>query len=159
LVQVGNCMTYADFQSSGLVYLPEAQTADDGSCGGCHNQGESGFWASYGTVNGVDQSMLMFQKTQQMPYLTKYIAASLSASGDFMGLEPSNAIQNQSTQAATCVPGPGNNNFCHPIFELSDTVQTAIGTFVSNSITAWHNGQCAAPTSPSGEGGADGGAD
>ncbi len=159
LAQVGACMTYSDFQSTGLVYLPQSQTLASGDCQGCHNMGEGGFWASYGTINGTDLSMQMFQQTQQMPFLSKYIAPLIS-NGVFSDLQASNAVQNEANVAAQCTPSPANNNWCHPQFALDPSVVQAIGNFVNLTLTRWHNNQCptVAPDAGGGEAGADGAA-
>lgn len=156
LAQVGQCMSYAIFKSSGLEYLPQAQTLNAGDCQGCHSKGDGSFWASYGTVNGTDQSMEMFQKTQMMPYLAKYIAPLLQ-NGQFSDLQASNAITNKSSTAASCDPKTAPGGWCHPLFQLDPTIAAGIDTFVNDAITQWHKGTCAAAASDAGA--ADAGTD
>jgi len=147
LAAVGACMEYTVFQSSGTILLPQAETLNGGNCGSCHNMGDGAFWASYGTVGGVDQSMLMFQKTQTMPYAAKWITPVLNQ-GVFVDVQASNAIANQSVTAASCVPSSANSNWCHPQFQLDPDLVTAIDTFVTDAITRWHAGTCGTASLP-----------
>ena len=159
LAAVGACMEYSVFQSSGTNLLPiDGETINAGNCGGCHNMGDGAFWASYGTVAGVDQSMLMFQKTQTMPYLAKWISPVIN-NGVFVDLQASNAIVNQSVTAASCVPSSANSNWCHPQYQLNPDLVTAIDTFVTDAITRWHAGTCSGPSTPTEAGAPESGHD
>jgi len=158
MAQVGACMTYADFQSSGLIYLPQSQTLNQGDCLGCHNMGDGAFWASFGTINGTDMSMMMFQKTQTMPYLAKYISPIIQ-NGQFAGLQASNAIVNKETLAAQCQPSPANNNWCHPQFQLDPMTVGSINTFVQTTLNRFTNNQCPNVVPTPDAGAADAGVD
>jgi hypothetical protein len=155
LTQFANCMSYTAFtDSSATGYsaadVAKSQTTQYGDCNACHNAGDGGFWASYGTVQGTNMTQTMFSETQQFPYITKWVTGTVDTNGNFKTLAPSNAIANQAALASQCMQGTP----CHPKFELDPNVVTAINTFVTNTITQWQNGTCGQAIPP-----ADGGTD
>jgi len=155
LTQFANCMSYSAFTDSSAngasaADIAKSQTTQYGDCNACHNQGDGGFWASYGNLGGQNMTMTMFQQTQQFPYIAKWVTGTVDSNGNFKDLAPSNAIANQAALASQCMPGTP----CHPKFQLDPNVSAAITAFVTNTITAWHAGTCAAGTPPP-DGGAD----
>jgi hypothetical protein len=148
-------MSYSDFTaqtSNGYSAsdIAKSQTTRYGDCNACHNQGDGGFWASYGTVNGTNMSMTMFTETQQFPYIMKWVTGTVDNNGNFKDLVPSNAIVNQEAAASQCMAGTP----CHPQFQLNPDVATAINTFVTTTVTKWHAGTCSsAPIGDAGGGG------
>jgi cytochrome c5 len=142
LAEFGQCMSYSDFTDNSATGVSAAdiskqQTVRDGPCQGCHNAGDGGFWASSGTINGTDEVQVMFQNSQQLPYIKKWVTGLVDANGNFTTLAPSNEIEDNSAIAAECT-GPA----CHPKFQLSSQAQQAIDTFVMTTITKWQNKQC-----------------
>ena len=109
LTQFAACMSYSDFTaktSNGYAAADVAKNrAQYGDCNACHNAGDGGFWASYGTVEGQDMTTVMFQNTQQMPYILKWVTGTVDTEGNFKGLAPSNAIADQATLASQCAQG------------------------------------------------------
>jgi hypothetical protein len=95
-------------------------------------------------------TMAMFTNTQNFPYITKWVTGTVDTNGNFKDLAPSNAIVDQSMLANQCTAGTP----CHPKFQLDPNVVSAVNAFVTNTITAWHNGTCGKATPP-----ADGGTD
>ena len=155
LTGFANCMSFTAFTDNSVTGaaaadIAQAQTTQYGDCNACHNQGDGGFWASYGTVAGQDMTQMMFQQTQQFPYITKWVTGTVDQNGNFKDLAPSNAIANQSALASQCMKGTP----CHPKFQLDPNVQQAITNFVTNTITAWHAGTCASQGLPP-DGGTD----
>ncbi len=155
LTQFANCMSYTAFTDSSAngysaADVAKSQTTQYGDCNACHNAGDGGFWASYGTVQGQNMTQMMFSETQQFPYITKWVTGTVDTNGNFKDLAPSNAIANQAALASQCMQGTP----CHPKFQLDPAVVTAINTFVTNTITQWHAGTCGHATPP-----ADAGAD
>ena len=149
LTQFASCMSYADFTSAttngtAAADVAKSQTTQYGDCNACHNAGDGGFWASYGTVQGQNMTQMMFTETQQFPYITKWVTGTVDTNGNFKDLAPSNAIANQAALASQCMQGTP----CHPKFQLNPDVITAINTFVTNTITNWHNGTCGTATPP-----------
>jgi hypothetical protein len=140
IAQFGACMTITDFtdRSNGVAVsdLPKAQT-QAGPCNGCHNAGDGGFWASAGKLGGVDQTQVMFQKTQTMPYIKKYVTGTVDANGNFAGLQASNSIRTKSSVAQECV-GPD----CHPKFNLDPQLAQAIDDFVTKTLANVKSGTC-----------------
>ena len=156
LTQFANCMSLTSFTDSSAngaaaSDIAMAQTTRYGDCNACHNAGDGGFWASWGTVAGQDMTQMMFQQTQQFPYITKWVTGTVDTSGNFKDLAPSNSIANKAALAAQCMPGTP----CHPKFQLDPTVVAAINAFVTNTITAWHAGTCGTATPPPVDGGTD----
>jgi hypothetical protein len=136
-------MSYADFTSTtangvAAADIAKSQTTQYGDCNACHNAGDGGFWASYGTVQGQDMKQMMFTQTQQFPYITKWVTGTVDSTGAFKGLAPSNAIVDQATLANQCNPGTP----CHPKFQLNPAVAQAISDFVTGTITKWQNNAC-----------------
>ena len=149
LTQFASCMSYTAFTDSSAngasaADVAKSQTTQYGDCNACHNAGDGGFWASYGTVQGQDMTKMMFTETQQFPYITKWVTGTVDTNGNFKDLAPSNAIADQAALASQCMQGTP----CHPKFQLDPNVVAAINTFVTNTITAWHNGTCNQTTPP-----------
>jgi hypothetical protein len=143
-------MSYADFTSStangaAASDIAKAQTTQYGDCNACHNAGDGGFWASYGTVQGQNMTQMMFTQTQAFPYIAKWVTGTVDANGNFKDLAPSNAIADQATLAAQCTAGTP----CHPKFQLNPAVVQAISDFVTTTITNWHNNTCTGAGLPS----------
>jgi hypothetical protein len=154
--QFAACMSYSDFTSTSAngisaADIAKAQTTQYGDCNACHNAGDGGFWASYGTVQGQDMTQVMFQNTGVFPYIAKWVSGTVDANGNFKDLVPSNAIADQATLASQCTQGTP----CHPKFQLNPALVQAISDFVTNTITKWHNNTCTGSGLP-GDGGLGG---
>lgn len=147
LTGFANCMSYTTFKTPGAsgasaADVAKSQTTQYGDCNACHNAGDGGFWASYGTVQGQDMTMMMFNETKQFPYITKWVTGTVDTNGNFKDLAPSNAIANQAALAGQCMTGTP----CHPKFQLDPAVQQAISDFVTTTISMWHAGTCGSST-------------
>lgn len=147
LQQVGSCMDFTQFTDRSAYGVSAADVAKStvvneggGNCAGCHNVGDNGFWASYGTVGGQDLTQQMFNETQQMPFILKWFAPTVDQSGAFKDIVASNAIVDQEAASQQC--GNQNGTGCHPKFQLDPNVLSAINDFVNNTLTKWHSGQC-----------------
>jgi len=145
LAQFASCVKYSDFTaqtSNGYAAsdIAKAQTTQYGDCNACHNAGDGGFWASYGTVLGQNMTETMFNNTfnANALYIFKWVTGTVDANGNFKTLAASNDIVNQSTLASQCTQGTA----CHPKFQLDPDLVTAIDTFVTTSITNWQNNTC-----------------
>ena len=143
LTQFASCMSFTEFTSKGAsgasaADVAKSQTTQYGDCNACHNAGDGGFWASYGTVQGQDMTQMMFDQTKQFPYIAKWVTGTVDMNGNFKDLAPSNSIANQAALASQCQQGTP----CHPKFALDPAVVSAINDFVTNTITAWHAGTC-----------------
>jgi hypothetical protein len=156
--QFAACMSYTNFTSKGTSGaaasdIAKSQTTQYGDCNACHNAGDGGFWASYGTVQGQNMTEVMFTQTQAFPYIAKWVTGTVDANGNFKDLAPSNAIADQATLASQCTAGTP----CHPKFQLDPDVVQAISDFVTTTITNWHNNTCGATGLPSDAGMGGGG--
>jgi len=156
--QFAACMSYSDFTSTtangaAASDIAKAQTTQYGDCNACHNAGDGGFWASYGTVQGQNMTQVMFQQTQAFPYIAKWVTGTVDANGNFKTLAPSNAIADQATLASQCAAGTP----CHPKFQLNPAVVQAIQDFVTTTITNWQNNTCTGSGLPSDAGMGEGG--
>jgi hypothetical protein len=141
--QFAACMSYSDFTSTtgngiAAADIAKAQTTQYGDCNACHNVGDGGFWASYGTVQGQNMTQTMFTETGMFPYIAKWVTGTVDANGNFKDLAPSNAIADQATLSATCTAGTP----CHPKFQLNPALAQAITDFVNTTITKWHTNTC-----------------
>jgi hypothetical protein len=142
-------MSLTDFTTKGASGaaasdIARAQTTQYGDCNACHNAGDGGFWASYGTVQGQNMTTMMFDQTKLFPYIAKWVTGTVDANGQFKDLAPSNSIANQAILAQQCTP----NTPCHPKFQLNPAVAQAITDFVTGTITKWHNNTCGTATPP-----------
>ncbi|HEY3821203.1 MAG TPA: hypothetical protein VGL81_28755 [Polyangiaceae bacterium] len=156
--QFASCMSYTNFTTKGASGaaasdIAKSQTTQYGDCNACHNAGDGGFWASYGTVQGQNMTQTMFQQTQMFPYIAKWVTGTVDASGNFKDLAPSNAIADQATLASQCTAGTP----CHPKFQLDPAIVQAISDFVTTTITDWHNNTCTGSGLPSDAGMGEGG--
>jgi hypothetical protein len=147
LTQVGSCMQLTAFTDSSKYGSSAADIAKatvinegGGNCMGCHNVGDNGFWASYGTQAGTNLTQQMFTETQQMPFILKWFAPTVDQNGAFKDIVASNAIVDQEAASQSC--GNPNGTGCHPKFQLNPNVVSAINDFVTNTLTAWHAGTC-----------------
>ena len=148
--QFAACMSFSDFTSktangAAAADIARSQTTQYGDCNACHNAGDGGFWASYGTIQGQNMEQVMFTQSQSFPYIAKWVTGTVDPNGNFKGLAPSNSIADQATLAAQCTAGTP----CHPKFQLNPAVAQAITDFVSLTITKWQNHACTGNGLPS----------
>jgi hypothetical protein len=148
--QFAACMSFSDFTNkttngAAAADIAKSQTTQYGDCNACHNAGDGGFWASYGTVQGQNMEQVMFTQTQAFPYIAKWITGTVDSNGNFKDLAPSNSIADQATLAAQCTAGTP----CHPKFQLNPAVAQAITDFVTLTITKWHSNACTGNGLPS----------
>ena len=109
-------------------------------CAGCHDNGEYGFFMSEGSQ--IEPAGTTFQMTFQGSQLSTYIIKYFGLNGTTP--VASNAIMLKQTAVAA---GPA---YSHPMFVMPAAMQTALNTFVTDTITNYTNGTCT--------GGADAGA-
>lgn len=134
-MQLGQCMSYADFtaqNSSGFAASDLASVTtvqNDSPCNACHNLGDGGFFAN------TDPAM-MFQGITQYPYILMWATQTFGSSGQCTGFTPSTVIVTNGQQQ--CAP----QHPCHPNYTLDPGLLDAIDTFVSRSIARWQSGMC-----------------
>jgi hypothetical protein len=160
LAQVGSCMQLTAFTDRSKYGVSAADIARStvvneggGNCMGCHNVGDNGFWASYGTQAGTDLTQQMFTETQQMPFILKWFAPTVDQNGQFKDIVASNAIVDQEAASQSCANPNGTG--CHPKFQLNPNTVSAINDFVTNTLTMWHAGTCTGTGTAPADAGAD----
>jgi len=152
--EFAGCMDLAEFTSKttngvAAADIARSQTTQYGDCNACHNAGDGGFWASYGTVQGQNMTKMMFNQTKTFPYIAKWVTGTVDTNGQLKDLAPANAIQDQAILAQQCTAGTP----CHPKFQLNPAVAQAITDWVNLTITKWHNKACTGGTTPTGDAG------
>ena len=130
LDEYGACMDITDWTANGLDKLYNAQTLNYGPCGGCHNSGDGGMWASPNTQE-------TFDKNGDFPYIKRQITGTVDGDGNFKDLIASNRFIQKGSEP--CMP----NTNCHPAFVLPPNLKTGVENFVQKTIDKWHSKQCA----------------
>jgi hypothetical protein len=136
LTVLGQCMVYTDFIANSGGYaasdVATAQTATDGNCTACHDTGAGGFYAD-------PEPTVMFQATQQLPYIRAWVDCTVDNQGNFHGFLPSTAIVDQGAGCdASATP-------CHALYQLPAGLVSAMDTFVMTSVARFNSGTCAPP--------------
>lgn len=148
LTNFGNCMSLTDFTTKTNGYavsdLANLNTANRGPCSSCHNRGTGGFWASSGSYEGTDETTVMFNMTQQFPYIEKFATAEVNTDGSFKDVVASNQIAAQQQAAAAC-DGTGDAT-CHPTFTLPQGRIDAINAFLTATQAHMTANQCTGGT-------------
>src|SRR5690606_26914626 len=94
LVEIGNCMTEADFNTY-QVYLLAYQQSDQGPCGSCHRTGEAGTWIGYNEEE-------MYDKNTRLPWIKRLVAPAYDGDNRFVDLVPSNRFVDKVENANAC---------------------------------------------------------
>ena len=137
LTDFGNCMSYADWTTTGMNKLAQAETGGSGSCTGCHNQGEAGNY-----LNLLDDAKT-FSTNRTYPYIKRLVTGTVDMNGGFKDLAASNREIDKGAEAAHCVAGPGI--ICHPPYTLppnNSGGSKSVTDFVSKTLTNWRNRTC-----------------
>ncbi len=137
LTDFGNCMSYADWTTTGMNKLAQAETGGAGSCTGCHNQGEAGNY-----LNLLDDAKT-FSTNRTYPYIKRLVTGTVDMNGGFKDLAASNREIDKGAEAAHCVAGPGI--ICHPPYTLppnNSGGSKSVTDFVSKTLTNWRNRTC-----------------
>ncbi len=85
LTQFANCMTYADFQTSGFQAVAEQQSAE-GQCYGCHAAGTGGAFLAQDDVAFYDNQ-------RKTPYILKFATGTVNEDGSFNELVPASRYE------------------------------------------------------------------
>jgi len=157
LTMFGQCMSLTDFtkQTNGfsMAGLANLNTANRGPCQSCHDRGTGGFWASSGTYQGTNETTVMFNETQQFPYIEKFATAEVNTDGSYKDIVPSNGIAAVQQQAAACNAAQGQQSTCHPIFTLPQGQMDAINAFLTATQARMTANQCTTGAGPADAGG------
>mgnify|MGYP000435080990 CR=1 FL=1 len=129
LVQFGNCMSFDDWQTLGMVNLPN-QTTEAGACKSCHFAGMGGNYLSA-------DSTLTFEKNQTFPFVLKIAVGTVDDQGAFLDLVPARRHIDKGIESQNCTVEP-----CHPKFMLSAAMVTAVDDFFTVTYERWKQGAC-----------------
>ncbi|MDC3984076.1 hypothetical protein [Polyangium jinanense] len=129
LEEFGACMQWKDWESTGMVNLPDQPTAA-GACKACHFAGMGGNWLS-------GDSAATFEKNRLFPYILKIAVGTVDETGAFMDLVPARRHIDKGKESQMCDQEP-----CHPMFLLSPEMETAVENFFLLSYARWKQGLC-----------------
>jgi hypothetical protein len=148
LAAVAQCVSEADWNAIGWNNLvTQPRTTENANkctgcagaiCASCHDGGEYGFFMAEGSK--IEPAGTTFKETfqgaQSSTFILKYFGLN--------GAAPvaSNGIL---TKMDAVAKGPA---YSHPMFVMSQTMQTALSTFVNNAITKYNNHACSGGPAP-----------
>lgn len=130
LAQFGNCMTWEDWQSTGMINLPN-HGSEAGACKTCHFAGMAGNYLS-------GDAMMTFEKNRTFPYILKLAVGTVDDQGAFLDLVPSRRHVEKGNESIACNVSP-----CHPLFMPSPAMQAAVDNFFTLTYDRWKQGTCA----------------
>jgi len=128
LAELGGCMSYDTFESSGLAGLAYQSTASGDTCGSCHEAGVGGTWIS-------SNAREMFAQTTQLPWIKRLVDAVFDCEGHFEDFAPSNRLIDKAELATSC-------GYFHPAADIVIANEVAVAMFTDESLTAWRSGSC-----------------
>lgn len=129
LDQFGQCMTWDDWQNTGMVKLPDQPTTA-GACKTCHFAGMGGNFLS------ADPTAT-FDKNRLFPFVLKIAVGTVDDNGAFLDLVAARRHIDKGIESQNCDQEP-----CHPVFTLSPEMETAIDEFFLLSYNRWKQGLC-----------------
>jgi hypothetical protein len=128
--QFAQCMNFDVWSYYRMGDLAFTQTDSEGPCLGCHSTGQGSAWLSA-------PSRETFEKSQQFPYIQKFVVGKLDDKGSFESLVPSNRFIAKADEAC-----PPESTSCHPRFGLPPNVQDSIQGFVETTLENLASGTC-----------------
>lgn len=141
LKEFGACMSYADWEATGMSKLPLAQVKGGEQCVACHSNGQNG------TYLNADPK-LTFENSRKFPYIMRLVTGTVDDTLQFADLVPSNRFIEKGGEP--CIVEP-----CHPKYDLPEALVQAVTDFVGITLDKWHAGTCDEEPPPlGGEGGA-----
>jgi hypothetical protein len=144
LERFGKCMSFEDWELYNVVNLSNQQAIfqnNSAECDSCHENGEGGTCISA-------ESVKMFEKTQLVPYILKFAAATLNTDGTFKDIARTNrwvekCVEEQlvGNPHPPCVDG-----------QIAGDVVDSINMFFDATYERWANNACdqAVPPPPDG---------
>lgn len=122
------CMSFNFWETLEMGRTATQQTLGSGACYGCHN-------GIGGVVLTLD-SQETFDAHKNDKYVLQKLVTCAISQGNYQGLVPSLRYLNKGTEP--CVSNP-----CHPEFVMSPERETALYSFVDDTIAALAAGTCA----------------
>jgi hypothetical protein len=140
----GACMDYARWKTLKLHTIAAAGTIDQGECRACHNYGQASLWLAGGTdnPNDEDDNAVTFLKFREFPYVQRLVVGKVSAEGSFEGITSARRMIDKGTEAQQLQANS------HPRFSLSSDLNTALTTYVLETISNMNTGRCQGVSSP-----------
>lgn len=129
LAQFGNCMTWEDWQATGMVNLPD-QPTEFGACKSCHFAGMGGNYLS-------NDGTMTFEKNRMFPFVLKIAVGTVDDQGAFLDLVAARRHIDKGIESQNC-----NQDPCHPIFTLSPAMESAVDDFFMFTYSRWKQGAC-----------------
>ncbi|MBK9259470.1 MAG: hypothetical protein IPM54_06490 [Polyangiaceae bacterium] len=129
LEQFGNCMTWEDWQATGMVNLPD-QPTEFGACKTCHFAGMGGNYLS-------GDAQVTFDKNRLFPFVLKIAVGTVDEQGAFLDLVAARRHIDKGIESQNC-----NQDPCHPIFTLSPAMEAAVDDFFMFTYARWKQGTC-----------------
>lgn len=141
----GECMDYARWKELKLHTIAAVQTeGNGGQCRACHRTGEASLWLSGGTDAPQDepQNALTFTKFQEFPYIQRLVVGRVKDDGTFEGIEPARRLIDKGTEAQQLQANS------HPRYSLPSDVNTALSTYVVETISNVNANRCTNTSAP-----------
>jgi len=132
LSSFGACMNLEVWVKSGIYRLYESATLNEGECQDCHTGGDGGAFLG-------DDVLDTFNKNRKFPGVMRLVTGTVDERGNFDKLVPANRYIDKGIDP--CLEG----EVCHPEFELTAEAQSAVLTFVEESLERWETETCNAP--------------
>lgn len=129
LEQFGNCMTWEDWQATGMVDLPD-QPTNAGACKTCHFAGMGGNYLS-------GDPKITFNKNRLSPFILKIAVGTVDGEGAFSDLVAARRHIDKGIESQNC-----NQEPCHPVFTLSSIMEAAVDDFFMFTYQRWQQGAC-----------------
>jgi len=141
----GDCMDYTRWKELKLHTIAVVQAEGNrGQCRSCHSQGEASLWLAGGTDNEQDEpdNALTFHKFQQYPYVQRLVVGRVKDDGTFDTIEPARRLINKGTEAQQLQANS------HPRYSLPTELDTALTTYVLETISNVNANRCAGVSAP-----------
>lgn len=124
LIKFGQCMTQADWTSSGMAGVA-MQMTDSGNCSSCHG---SGMFSVY--LSGDPTKDLTHLRS--LPFLYKFAELETNPDGTFKDIAPAGRFFQRGEEIT----------LSHPPYQLSTTNQQALTDFFNLTMTHYKAGNC-----------------
>lgn len=133
------CLDFDQFQTQQLDKLANQPVTGNETCGGCHISAVKG----PGLFLDPNNAQKTFQAFQQFPNVLKLVSATVSATGSFVSLQPSNRLVDKGREFPGCSADDvkainfnvDDPNYCHPEYEFNEKFRRQIETFVNSTLS------------------------
>jgi hypothetical protein len=131
-----DCMSFGDWQDSGMQGWSLLQSVGFGPCVGCHQQGNAGTFLN-------DDEQVTYDNNRVEPWVYRLVIAQY-ASGEFTGLVGSQRLIEKGS--APCFDQDNVvNQVCHPVYNTPNVLKQALLSFESQTFAKIQNNECLQP--------------